>query len=213
MVSKNDFVELKFIGKENDKIFDTNIKSEGEKIGLKIEEKPFIICIGQKMVVLGLDKALENKEIGKTYNIKLSAEEAFGDRRRDLVKLIPLNVFTEKNINPQTGMTLSLDNHLVRIASVSGGRVLVDFNNPLAGKEISYEFIIEKKITDNKEKINSLLDYFIKQRISYEIKDKKAIFNVENPIFEQALKILNDKFKDILDMELIVEKKEDKKSQ
>ena len=164
-INKNDFIELEFIGKEIDgKVFDTNIPEEAEKIDIKIENKPFIICVGQKMVVKGLDKALEGKEIGKTCNITLSYEEAFGPRRRELVRLIPLNVFTEKNVSPRPGMTLALDNNLVRIASVSGGRVLVDFNNPLAGKEISYEFVIKRKITDKKQKINSLLNYFIKKQ-------------------------------------------------
>ena len=210
-VNKNDFIELEFIGKEIDgKVFDTNIPEEAEKIDIKIENKPFIICVGQKMVVRGLDKALEGKEIGKTCNITLSYEEAFGPRRRELVRLIPLNVFTEKNISPRPGMTLALDNNLVRIASVSGGRVLVDFNNPLAGKEISYEFVIKRKITDKKQKINSLLNYFLKKEIDFELKDNKAVFKTKDPMMEVGINMINDKFKDILDIELIVEKENKK---
>lgn len=205
--NKNDFVELEFIGKViNGEVFDTNITEEAEKIGLKIENKKFIICIGQKMVVEGLDKALEGKEIGKKYNIALNSNEAFGSRRKELIRLVPLNVFTEKKVVPKIGMTLALDNNLVRIASVSGGRVLVDFNNPLAGKEISYEFVIKRKITDKKEKINSLLDYFLKQRLKFEIKENKAVFETKDPMFKPAIEMLNSKFKEILDIELIVNK-------
>lgn len=214
--NKNDFVELEFIGKEiNGEVFDTNIPEEAEKIGLKIENKKFIICIGQKMVVEGLDKALEDKEIGKKYDLELNPKEAFGDRRKELIRLIPLNVFTEKNIVPRTGMTLALDNSLVRIASVSGGRVLVDFNNSLAGKEIFYEFTIKKKILDNKEKISSLLGYFLKQEPDFEIKENKAVFESLNPMFEPVIEMINSKFKDILGVELVVkkEKEETKESQ
>ncbi len=209
-MKKNDFIELEFIGKEkNGEVFDTNIPSEAKKIGLEIDNKNFVICVGQKMVVVGLDNALENKETGKKYSVTLEAKEAFGLRKRDLVRLIPLKIFTEKNIQPRPGMTLALDNALVKIASVSGGRVLVDFNNPLAGKEITYEFTIKNRVSDSKEKINSLLDYFLKQRPEFTIKEKKAIFSLKDPMFEHAINMLNEKFKDIIGLELVIEKKKE----
>ena len=209
MIRKNDFIELEFVGREvNGPVFDTNIPEEAKELGINVENKPFIICVGQKMVIGGLDKALEGKEIDKQYTIVLSAKEAFGDRRKEMVKLIPLKSFTEKNVAPQAGMTLSLDNHLVRIASVSGGRVLVDFNNPLSGKEITYEFKIKKQITDVSEKLKSLLNYFLKQELDFKIEGKKAVFSNKNPIAEPAVAMLNDKFKDVLGIELIVDKKE-----
>ena len=214
MIKKNDFIELEFIGKELDgKVFDTNIPEEAKKIGMEMRDKPFVICVGQEMVVKGLDKSLEGKEINKKYETTLTPKEAFGERKRELVKLVPLNAFTEKNVTPKAGMTLALDNNLVRIASVSGGRVLVDFNNPLSGKEIIYEFKIKSKIDKLEEKINSLLDYFIRQRIPFTLEKGKAIFKLENPVFEPAIKIINDKFKDILKIELTVEKKETKETQ
>ena len=197
-------IELKFTGKILDgDIFDTNISEDSKKIGIKIEENPFIICVGQKMVVTGLDNALIDKEIGKKYFIELKSKEAFGERRKDFVKLVPLSVFTEKKIIPKAGMVLHIDYNLIRIASVSGGRVLVDFNNPLAGKDIIYEFIIKRKINDNKEKINSLLDYFIKKRLEYTLDDKKAIFETDK-FFGSMIKMLNDKFKEILGIEFII---------
>jgi FKBP-type peptidyl-prolyl cis-trans isomerase 2 len=210
-ITKNDFVELKFTGKINDgEIFDTNIPEEAKKIDLKIDDKQFIICVGQKMVVEGLDNALEGKEIGKKHIIEITPEKAFGPRRKDLVKLIPLSVFTEQKISPQAGMTLHMDNNLVRIASVSGGRVLVDFNNPLSGKEIVYEFIITKKIIDDKEKIDSLLNYFIKKQIPYKLEGKKATFEADQFI-GQMITMLNDKFNKVLGIEFIVKEKDEGK--
>ena len=54
----------------------------------------------------------------------------------------------EKDINPYPGALLNLDGMLAKILSVSGGRVITDFNSPLASKEIAYEFTIKRKITD-----------------------------------------------------------------
>jgi FKBP-type peptidyl-prolyl cis-trans isomerase 2 len=204
---KSDFIEIEFVGLANGGVFDTNIKKEAEKIDLKIEEKPLVVCIGQEMVVKGFDKELENKELGKKYKIKLSPEEAFGTRNKDLIKIIPLSIFKEKNIQPAPGLMLNLDGMLAKILSASGGRVITDFNNPLSGKEIEYEFTIKKKITDEKEKINALQDFFFKKRFTFSLKDKKIIFDKEA---EPFLKFFEKKFKEILGKEVEVEKKQEK---
>ena len=171
-----------------------------------------IICIGQEMLIPGFDKALEEKELNKSYTIELEPKDAFQERKKELIKLIPLKVFTEKNINPQPGMTLALDTTLVRIASVSGGRVLADFNNPLAGKTIIYEFTIKRKVQDAKEKITAIIDFFLKgQKLEFEIKDKKVIFKAQK-FYQPLIDELNKRFKDILGMEMVLEvKKEEKK--
>lgn len=149
---KGDKIELKFTGRIKDgEIFDTNIPEQAKKIGLEINVKPFIITIGSDQVISGLDKALEDKEVGKKYEIELTSNQAFGPRRPELVKTVPKRVFTEQEINPQPGMAFNMDGMLVRIISVSGGRILADFNNPLAGKDIVYEFTIIRKIKQEKK--------------------------------------------------------------
>ncbi|MEK6891544.1 MAG: peptidylprolyl isomerase [Nanoarchaeota archaeon] len=208
-VIKNDFIELEFIGKVKEgEIFDTNIASEAEKIGITIDENPFIICIGHEMVIKGLDNAFEGKEIGKRYSIELFPKDAFKERNASLVKLMPLNLFKQKNVNPYPGMTLALDNMLVRIVSVSGGRVLVDFNNPLSGKIVIYEFTIKRKIDDIKDKVNAILAFFVKQKLDFEIeeKEKKITFNLSN-IYKPLIAMLNDRFNDVLKMEMVIEDK------
>ncbi len=201
---KNDFIEIEFIGRvKGGEVFDTNIPEEAKKINLKIDAKPMIACISQGMVLEGLDKSLEDKEFGKQYTISLSPEQAFGKRKKELIRLLPKHVFTQQQISPRAGMTLSLDNQLVRIASVSGGRVLVDFNNPLAGKEVEYEFKINRKISELSEKIKGIIEFFFKgQKVDYEIKDKKIVFKTQEQ-FKPLIEKLNEKFKGVLGYELV----------
>ncbi len=208
---KNDFIEIEFIGRVNGEVFDTTIQKEAEKINLKIEENPLIVCIGQEMLVKGFDNALEGKELEKEYKIKLSSEESFGVRNKALIKIIPLKVFKEKNIAPVAGLVLNFDGLIAKILSVSGGRVITDFNNPLAGKEIEYTFKIKRKVTDEKEKINALQDFFFRKRFAFSInkKDKKIIFKEEAKPFINEFK---DKFKEILGKDIEAEEKEEKKT-
>jgi len=207
---KNEFIELKFTGRvKNGEIFDTNIEEDAKKINLGLNTKPTIICIGQEMVIHGFDNALSGKKIGEKYTIELKPKEAFKERKKELIKLVSKKIFTEKNIEPKSGMTLALDNILVRIASVSGGRVLVDFNNPLAGKDIVYDFTIKRKVEDINEKIQSILDFFIRQDIKFEIKDKKAVIEAED-FFEPLIGMLNNKFRGIIEVEFVLKEKEKK---
>lgn len=207
---KKDFVEVEFIGKANDQIFDTTDKKEAKKIGIDADVKPLIVCIGQKMVVDGFDKELEGKELGKKYAISLQPEQAFGKRNRELIKTIPMSVFRKQEINPVAGLMLNLDGMVAKILSVSGGRVITDFNNPLAGKDIEYEFTIKRKVEKEDEKINSLQDFFFKKRFEFEVKDKKITFKKDASPF---LQIFGEKFKEILDKQLEIEKESQKEKE
>lgn len=212
---KKDFIELEFIAKVKDgEVFDTNINEEAKKIGLKIENKPFIICIGQKMVLEGLDKSLEEKEIGKKYSVELQPKEAFGERNSNLIKLMPIKIFKEKNMNVYPGLTLSFDNTIAKVISVSGGRVLVDFNNPVAGKIVVYEFTIKRKINDINEKINSITDYFLRNKFEFEVKSPEKIISIKcDKMYQPLIEILNTQFKDILGLEMVIGEKKEEKSE
>ena len=218
---KHDFVEVDFMAKNlgNDEIFDTNIPAEAKKIGLEMNTKPFIINIGRGMVVRGFDEALEGKEVGKKYTVKISPEKAFGKRDSKLVRLISLKVFAEQKIYPQPGMTLALDNNLVKVVSVSGGRVMVDFNNPVAGKDVEYEFTIKKIITDDKERILAVQRFLFGHEFKFELEEKagKKIIVFEDIKLTPVLNAFKHKFKEILDMEVEIlakkEKAEEKKEE
>jgi FKBP-type peptidyl-prolyl cis-trans isomerase SlyD len=204
-VHKNDFIEIEFTGKANNEIFDTTKKEEAKIMGLEADVKPLIVSIGNQMLLKGFDDYLEGKEINKKYAIHLKPEDAFGKRNPGLIKTIPIKVFHEKQTNPVPGMTFQLDDHIVKILSVSGGRVIADFNNSLAGKEIDYEFTIKRLIDDNFEKVNSLQDFFFKTRLEFEIKGKKIIF--KKPEIKPFLEVFKQKFNDMTGLDFEVEEK------
>jgi FKBP-type peptidyl-prolyl cis-trans isomerase SlyD len=199
-VQKNDFVEVEFTGKTNEEIFDTTNPEEAKSIGIQAKVKPVIACVGKEMILKGLDDELEGKEVGKKHSLHLMPDQAFGKRNPSLIKIIPMRVFREKNMNPAPGMVFQFDDKMAKIISVSGGRITADFNNPLAGKEVDYEFKINKIITDDKEKVNAIQDFFFRQRFEFEVKDKKVIF--KEPKLKPMLDIFKDKFKEISGMDV-----------
>jgi len=186
---KNDFVEIKFTGYANNEL---NPKAKADKL---------VVAIGQGMVVKGFDKELENKELNKDYAVNIKSAEAFGPRNRDLIRTLSLKAFTQQNINPYPGMILALDNNIVKIIAVSGARVIVDFNNPLSGKDLKYNFKIIRIVEEEKEKIESLLKFYLRTIPEFEIKDKIIVKAQKN--FEPIINLYNNKFKELLGKELV----------
>jgi FKBP-type peptidyl-prolyl cis-trans isomerase 2 len=203
-VKKNDFVEIEFTGKIliTGEIFDTNIKSDAEKAGLETKNlKPFVLSVGNKMLPKGFDLDLDGREIGKDYSVECKPEDAFGKRDPQMVRMIPTKLFHEQKINPQRGMQITLDGQLVKVLSSSGGRTLIDFNNPLSGKKVSYNYKINKKITDLNEKVNALQDFLFRRRFDFDLDEKKVTFNVGKE-FEQFVKMFSGKFEELVGLKI-----------
>lgn len=211
-IKKNDFIEIEFTGKlkDSEEIFDTNIKSDAEKSDLNIKDiKPFKMAVGHKMLPSGFDEDLVGKKPGKEYSVELTPEKAFGKRNPQMVRMIPTKHFIEQQINPVRGMQLSLDGQLVKILSSDRGRTLVDFNNPLAGRAVVYNYKINKEITDENEKVDALQDFLFRQKFNYTIKDKTITFEASKE-FEPFVKMIGPKFEEILGLKVetkVVEEK------
>jgi len=212
-IKKNDFVEIEFTGNitGTDEIFDTNIEADAKKAELDLKNlKPFILSVGHKMLPNGFDADLEGKEAGKSYTLDLKPEDAFGKRNPQMIRMIPTKHFHEQKIDPQRGMQLALDGQLVKILSSDRGRTLVDFNNPLAGKPVTYTYKINKTITDQKQKIDALQDFLFRKTFDFEVKEKTVTFKIEKQ-FEPFIKLFAPKFEEILGLKIESQIIEDKK--
>ena len=217
-LKKGDFIEIEFTGKvRNGPVFDSNIKEDLKNANLNFKPKPFIFCLGEKMFLESIEDFLIGKEIGE-YEVELSPEKAFGNRNSSLVKIISARIFKENKLNPIPGMMFNLDGRAVKILSVSGGRITVDFNNPLAGKDVVYKIKVLRKVDDINEKAKALIDVLFKKDLEFEIsssksqnKGKKIIIKAEKGLLE-FVKLFSEKFKSALGLELeVIELKDNKK--
>ena len=178
-VKKDDFIEIEYTGrlKEDKAVFDTTVEQTAKDEGVHNPNAaygPVIICLGEGQIVPGLDEALQGKEIGK-HTVELPPEKAFGKKSAKLIQMVPLMKFTQHDIKPFPGLQVNMDDAVGTVKTVSGGRVLVDFNHPLSGKELIYEIEIKRVVTDKKEQLDSLFKLLLGiQDAKIEIKDNKA---------------------------------------
>ena len=222
-VAKGDFIELNFIAKVKDtnQVFDLTKEGDAKAMGLynpKMKYNPIVICVGEKNVVSGLDEELVGKELNKKYSVEVNSEKAFGKKDTKLLKMVPSNVFLKNNIRPMTGLQVNLDGLVGIIRSVSGGRVVVDFNHPLAGRDLVYDFEINKKITDVHEKIYALIKFYLPMKVEHEFKDNSLTIYTEMPQqfslnLVQALKKAIPEIKEVLFIKKKVEEKPNPKNE
>ncbi|MEK6862984.1 MAG: FKBP-type peptidyl-prolyl cis-trans isomerase [Nanoarchaeota archaeon] len=206
-LKKGDFIEVDYVGKIKDenKIFDlTNEEiAKKEKVYHKDHNyKPIIICLGFNDIIKGLDEELINKDLGN-YKIEIKAEKAFGKKTYDLIKLVPSSIFTKENIRPFPGLQVNIEGLIGTVRSVSGGRSLIDFNHPLAGKDLIYEVEIKRIITNLEEKLKSLLELKLGKEIEFSIINDKAVIKLDlkKELKERLIKEIKDKIPEIKEIE------------
>ena len=83
-------------------------------------------------------------------------------------------------------MPVQLDNMLARVQSVSGGRVRVDFNHELAGKELTFDIKVVDVITKDEDKIRALAGQLFKEGdVAVGLKGGKAIITPKSSILAE----------------------------
>jgi FKBP-type peptidyl-prolyl cis-trans isomerase 2 len=201
VLQKKDFIEIEFTGKIKDgEIFDSNIKKDLEKLNPDANPKPFVFCLGEGMFLGGIDNFLIGKEIGK-YEIELSPEKAFGPRMKEFIQTVPIKVFYQQNINPVSGAVFNFDGKIAKVLSVSGGRVMVDFNNPLAGKIVVYDINVLRKVEDINEKIKAFLYFLFRRELKFSVEGNKLIIEVEKNI-SKFVEMFREKLKDVFGLDI-----------
>lgn len=130
MVEAGDTVRFKFIGKfEDGSVFDTS-------------DAPMSIEIGSGKLIKGLDKEILGMTEGEEKSVEVSPEEGYGVEDPKLVINIPYETFTKNNLDPQVGMMLKTSKGNGYITQVFDKDVEVNFNHPLAGKNLTFDVSI-----------------------------------------------------------------------
>ncbi len=215
-IKEKDLIEIDFVGSVKDgEVFDSTKKEDLEKLheghDHPVDAKPFIFSVGQGMFMKALDDFLIGKEIGKEYEVELEPEKAFGKRDPSSVQRIPSKVFKDQKVNPYPGAMFNFDGRIGKVLTVSGGRVIVDFNHALAGKDVVYKINVLRKVDDLNEKIKAVNYFFFKKDLDFEVKEKdeKLIIDAgSDKSLEGMIGMFKDKYKEILGLDVVAKESE-----
>lgn len=164
-INKGDVLILELTGKtaSTNSIFETTDEKIAKENGIWAENfkyGPKVVIAKSGMMIQGLEEALENLKIGQEKEIKISYTKAFGPRDQDLVRVTSLKEFEKANLKPVKGMVVTIDGFIATVKSINSGRVLLDFNHPLAGQDLIYKVKLLDVISDPEKKVFTLAKEF-----------------------------------------------------
>jgi FKBP-type peptidyl-prolyl cis-trans isomerase 2 len=216
-LKKGDFIEVEYTArlKESGDIFDSTDEKLAKELGFHSPTGlygPLTIKLGEAQVLRGLDDALTGKPLGK-HVLEFPPEKAFGHKNPKLVHLIPLKRFHEHNINPVPGLRLNIDGMVGTVRSTSGGRVLVDFNHPLAGKDVVYDVAVKRLVEDPAERVKAMLRLGNMETKAVEVRDGKAHVALSHEPPKAVAEMLGKKLTELTGMTVSVAAKQEAKQE
>ncbi len=126
----NQIVSIEYEVKDGKKVVDSNIGSE-----------PLVFMFGKGQIIPGLENAIANMSIGEKAEVLVKAKDAYGEYEAEAMQEVPRDQFA--GIELEVGMSLygqGEDGGTVQVTVKEIGEesVIIDFNHPLAGKDLAF---------------------------------------------------------------------------
>ncbi|MEM3086538.1 MAG: peptidylprolyl isomerase [Halobacteria archaeon] len=156
-LQKGDFVRITYTAKlDTGAVIETTDESVAREMGLHKEGAtygPRTLVLGANSAIPGLEEALLGKEAGARGSVTVPPEKGVGPRKPDRIETFTVARFPEP---PYPGMEVSLEGRHGVVETVIGRRVRVDFNHPLAGKTLVYDYKIEERVEGPEKRLEAL---------------------------------------------------------
>ncbi|ADV65572.1 peptidylprolyl isomerase FKBP-type [Desulfurococcus mucosus DSM 2162] len=166
-LSKGDFilVEYNVRVKETNTLLDTTDAELAKKENIYEEGKvygPTLIILGRGWLNESVEEELLKHDVGSEVEVEVPPEKAFGERSPDKVKTFSLREFQRRGLSVSVGDVVEVEGRQGVVKNISGGRVTIDFNHPLAGKTLVFKVKIVGKLEDTVEKLKALASRYLK---------------------------------------------------
>ena len=121
---------------------DYTLTVDGEVIDSSAEHEPLEFLQGHGNIIPGLEREMLGMKIGESKAVIVSPADGYGEIDEEAFMEIPSNQFPE-NIPVEVGIELQAQNEeggpaYARIEKIENNIVLLNFNHPLAGKELHF---------------------------------------------------------------------------
>jgi len=195
-MKKGDFVLVDYVGRiaETGEIFDCTMEEEAKKGKAFVEGRayaPAPVIIGAGMIIRGVENRMETMDVGSEQRFFVLPEEGFGPRVREMVRVISRTQFIRQRIDVAPGIYVRIDGMQAKVQSVSGGRVRVDFNDPLAGKRLDYTVRIIRKVDGVEEKLRLLMKHYnTTAETTYDAATKETVITTDKKLLNLLEKVV-----------------------
>ena len=133
-IEANQIVSIEYEVKDGDTVVDSNVGGDA-----------LVFMFGKGQIIPGLENGIVNMEIGEKGDILVQPADAYGEYNEEAMQEVPSDQFA--GIELAVGMTLygqGEDGGTVQVTvkEIKEETVIIDFNHPLAGKELMFSVAI-----------------------------------------------------------------------
>jgi len=163
-VGDGDFVRIDYTARtvEDGRLVDTTDPDVAADEGVDQDPEDFsarTIVLGEGHIFASVEDDIRGKEVGDSGSVTVPAGEAFGEFDEEQVRTVSKEKIPEDDRYP--GAQVRIDGEEGFVETIIGGRARVDFNHPLAGEDIEYEYELVGTVEDREEQAHGLLEMFL----------------------------------------------------
>jgi peptidylprolyl isomerase len=121
--------------------------ADGTVFGQSDAGKPLEFLVGGGTIIPVLEQGMMGMKVGDKKSITVKAADAYGEYDAAAVREIPRDQFP-KDVELKVGERYQVNGQggpmVVKIAAMTAATVTIDFNHPLAGKDLTFQVMIVK---------------------------------------------------------------------
>jgi FKBP-type peptidyl-prolyl cis-trans isomerase SlyD len=178
-IEKGDIVKIAYTAKlEDGTVIDTTDEKTAKEFGIYSEDYRYgdvYVIVGERNVVEGFEEDLIGKEVGYKGEVVVPPEKAFGKYDPEKKEVISIARLKEK---PKPGDRVKVGDRIGVVERVIGRRAIVDFNHPLAGKTLIFEYEIKEKVEDLAKKVEAIFMIYTGREVKAKVDGKKVTVEV-----------------------------------
>ncbi|MEA1955183.1 MAG: peptidylprolyl isomerase [Campylobacterota bacterium] len=133
-IEANQIVSIEYEVRDGETVVDSNIGGT-----------PLVFMFGKGQIISGLENGIQNMNIGEKSDLLVKSQDAYGEHNPEAKQEVPKDQFA--GIDLEIGMTLygqGEDGGTVQVVvkEIGEENVIIDFNHPLAGKDLMFSVTI-----------------------------------------------------------------------
>ena len=134
-IEANQIVSIEYEVRDGASVVDSNVGGQ-----------PLVFMFGKGQVIPGLENGIANMNMGEKADVLVKAGDAYGDYNEEAQQELPREQFAGLDLN--VGMTLygqGEDGGTVQVIvkAINDDSVVIDFNHPLAGKDLMFTVTVQ----------------------------------------------------------------------
>jgi FKBP-type peptidyl-prolyl cis-trans isomerase 2 len=148
MLNLKAYAEDPVVGPGKKVTLDYTLTVDNKQMETSVGKTPLTYVVGGKNIIPGLESQMNGMHVNEEKVINVASKDAYGAIDPKAVKDFPVSALP-KGMDPKVGAMLMAtapdgSRFPAKIIAVNGDKVTLDFNHPLAGKDLTFKVKVLK---------------------------------------------------------------------